>query len=123
MKEQWAKLIERYLLKSEKLRVVFLLVDIRHEPSQNDKNMYDWIVYHGYNPLIIATKVDKLNRSQIQKHVKQIKTGLNVVDGTPVIPYSSLTKQGRDEIYEYIDGYYEDYLENEAANETTGEEE
>ncbi|MDO5520533.1 MAG: ribosome biogenesis GTP-binding protein YihA/YsxC [bacterium] len=122
MKEQWAKLIERYLLTSKQLRVVFLLVDIRHEPSQNDKNMYEWIVYHGYNPLIIATKSDKIKRSQLQKHIKMIKTGLDVVDGTPVIPFSSLTKDGRDDIYEYIEAYYEDYS-NQEADETMGEEE
>ncbi|MDO5294457.1 MAG: ribosome biogenesis GTP-binding protein YihA/YsxC [bacterium] len=121
MKEQWAKLIERYLLTSKQLRVVFLLVDIRHEPSQNDKNMYEWIVYHGYNPLIIATKSDKIKRSQLQKHIKMIKTGLDVVDGTPVIPFSSLTKDGRDDIYEYIEAYYEDYS-NEASD-MSGEEE
>lgn len=69
-KEQWGKLIERYLNTSKKLRAVFLLIDIRHEPTANDKMMYDWIVYHGYNPIIIATKLDKLKRSQIQKHVK-----------------------------------------------------
>ena len=121
MKEQWAKLIEKYLLKSEQLRIVFLLVDIRHEPSQNDKNMYEWITYHGYNPLIIATKLDKINRSQIQKHVKMIKEGLNVVDGTPVIPFSAETKQGRDEIYEYIEEYYNEYYLNEDQEEDTKE--
>ena len=123
MKEKWAKLIERYLINSKQLRIVFLLVDIRHEPSQNDKNMYDWIVYHGYNPLIIATKLDKINRSQVQKHVKMIKQGLNVVDGTPVIPFSSLTKQGRDEIYDYIDEYYNEYYLAEESEDMTGEEE
>ncbi len=120
MKEQWAKLIEKYLINSKQLRIVFLLVDIRHEPSQNDKNMYDWIVYHGYNPLIIATKLDKIKRSQIQKHVKMIKQGLNVVDGTPVIPFSSLTKQGRDEIYEYMDEYYHEYYLAEQQAEMEG---
>lgn len=120
MKEQWAKLIEKYLINSKQLRIVFLLVDVRHEPSQNDKNMYDWIVYHGYNPLIIATKLDKIKRSQIQKHVKMIKQGLNVVDGTPVIPFSSLTKQGRDEIYEYMDEYYHEYYLAEQQAEMEG---
>lgn len=123
MKEKWAKLIERYLLTSKQLRIVFLLVDIRHEPSQNDKNMYDWIVYHGYNPLIIATKLDKINRSQLQKHINMIKKGLNVVDGTPVIPFSSLTKQGREEIYEYMDEYYHDYYLAEEQQEVVSEEE
>ena len=101
-KEQSGKLIERYLNTSKKLRAVFLLIDIRHEPTANDKMMYDWIVYHGYNPIIIATKLDKLKRSQIQKHVKMVKQGLNLVPGTKVIPFSSVTKQGREEIWDLV---------------------
>ena len=102
VKEKWGKLIERYLNQSEMLKAVFLLVDIRHEPSANDKNMYEWIVYQGYDPIIIATKLDKINRSQIQKNVKMIKAGLNVKPGTVVIPFSATTKQGREEIWETI---------------------
>lgn len=102
VKEKWGKLIERYLNKSEMLKAVFLLIDIRHEPSANDKSMYDWIVYQGYDPIIIATKLDKINRSQIQKHVKMIRTGLNVKPGTLMIPFSAATKQGREEIWETI---------------------
>lgn len=103
IKEKWGKMIERYLNTSKQLRAVFLLVDIRHEPSANDINMYDWIISNGYNPIIIATKADKLKRSQIAKHVKQIKVGLNVVENTPIIPYSAVTKQGKDEIWELIE--------------------
>ena len=102
VKAKWGKLIERYLNQSEMLKAVFLLVDIRHEPSANDKNMYEWIVYQGYDPIIIATKLDKINRSQIQKHVKMIKTGLNVKPGTVVIPFSATSKQGREEIWQTI---------------------
>ena len=102
---KWGKIIEDYLHQSKQLRLVFLLIDIRHEPSANDKLMYDWIVNHGFNPTIISTKVDKLKRSQVPKHVKMIKTGLGLVEGTPVIPYSSLTKQGRDEIWELMEQY------------------
>ncbi|HEX3021898.1 MAG TPA: ribosome biogenesis GTP-binding protein YihA/YsxC [Lachnospiraceae bacterium] len=102
MKEKWGKLIEKYLKSSEQLRIIFLLVDIRHEPSGNDKSMYDWIVHYGYNPIIIATKFDKINRSQKDKHIKMIRQGLKTVPGTPILPFSSLTKQGREEIWEYI---------------------
>ena len=102
-KEQWGKLIERYLNTSEQLKAVFLLIDIRHEPSANDKMMYDWVVAQGYNPIIIATKLDKLKRSQVAKHVKMIKQGLELLPGTIVIPFSSETKQGRDEIWELIE--------------------
>lgn len=97
------KLIERYLNSSKQLKAVFLLIDIRHEPSANDKMMYDWIVAHGYNPIIIATKLDKLKRSQVAKHVKMIKQGLDLVAGTKVIPFSSLSKQGREEIWDLIE--------------------
>ena len=82
---------------------MFLLIDIRHEPSENDKTMYDWILHNGYEPIIIATKLDKLKRSQVPKHLKQVRTGLNVVEGTQIIPFSAETKQGRDEIWALID--------------------
>lgn len=102
-KEQWGKLIERYLNTSKQLRAVFLLIDIRHEPSANDRMMYEWIVAQGYQPIIIATKLDKLKRSQVQKHVKMVKEGLKLLPGTTVIPFSSETKQGREEIWELIE--------------------
>ena len=104
-KEKWGKMIENYLHKSKMLRAVFLLIDIRHEPSVNDRNMYEWILYQGYKPIIIATKLDKINRSQVQKHIKMIKTGLNVEKDTIVIPFSSQTKHGREEVYELIDSF------------------
>ena len=99
VKEQWGKLIERYLHKSKQLKAVFLLIDIRHKPSENDKTMYDWIVYNGYQPIIIATKSDKLKRSQIQKQLKNIKEGLELPNGAQIIPFSAQTKQGREEIW------------------------
>ncbi len=103
VKEKWGKLIERYLHTSSQLKLVFLLIDIRHDPSKNDKVMYDWIVTNGYYPVIIATKLDKINRSQIQKHVKAIKTGLDVKEGTKILTFSALSKQGRDEIWQLIE--------------------
>ncbi|MBQ7942711.1 MAG: YihA family ribosome biogenesis GTP-binding protein [Lachnospiraceae bacterium] len=102
-KEKWGKMIEKYLNQSKMLRAVFLLIDIRHEPSANDKQMYDWIMSNGFHPIIIATKLDKINRSQIQKHVKMVKQGLGVDKDTIVIPFSAETKQGREEIYALID--------------------
>lgn len=102
-KEKWGKLIERYLNGSRQLKAVFLLIDIRHEPSANDKSMYDWIVYNGYDPIIIATKLDKINRSQVQKHLKMVRTGLNVKPGTRIFPFSATTKQGREEIWAFMD--------------------
>ncbi len=115
VKAQWGKMIEDYLHKSKKLRAVFLLIDIRHEPSGNDRMMYDWILNQGYKPIIIATKLDKIKRSQVQKHVKMIKTGLQAESDTVVIPYSSLSKQGREEIYELLDRYLEEEAQQEES--------
>lgn len=106
-KEKWGRLIERYLHSSVQLKAVFLLIDIRHEPSANDRQMYDWILHNGYEPIIIATKLDKIKRSQVMKQVKLVKEGLQVRPGTIVIPFSAETKQGRDEIWEVIEGYME----------------
>lgn len=102
-KEKWGKLIERYLHGSGQLRAVFLLIDIRHEPGANDRTMYEWICHNGYNPIIIATKLDKIKRSQLQKQLKVIRQGLDVRPGTQIIPFSSLTKQGREEVWEVIE--------------------
>ena len=102
-KEKWGKMIERYLKRSKMLRGVFLLVDIRHEPSANDKTMYDWIVYNGYRPTVIATKLDKINRSQVQKHVKMVRLGLGMDKGDVLIPFSAQTKQGREEIWQLME--------------------
>ena len=110
-KIQWGKLIERYLHSSKQLKAVFLLIDIRHDPSANDKMMYDWIVAQGYEPIIIATKLDKLKRSQVQKHVKMVRQGLSLLPGSQVIPFSAVTKQGREEIWDLMDrliGFTED---------------
>ncbi len=104
VKAQWGKMIEDYLHKSGQLKCVFLLIDIRHEPGSNDVIMYDWIRRHGYRPVIIATKLDKINRSQIQKQLKLIRTTLHADKDTVLIPFSASTKQGREEIYELLDG-------------------
>ena len=79
------------------------MIDIRHEPSQNDKMMYDWIVSQGYEPMIIATKLDKLKRSQIPKHIKMVRQGLGLASGSTVIPFSAVSKQGREEIWNLMD--------------------
>lgn len=112
-KIKWGQLIERYLNTSKQLKAVFLLIDIRHDPSANDKMMYEWIVSQGYHPIIIATKLDKLKRSQVAKHVKMIKEGLKLLPGTTVIPFSAETKQGREEIWELMDTYLQDETEVE----------
>lgn len=108
IKEKWGKMIENYLHKSKQLRTVFLLIDIRHEPSANDKNMYEWINYNGYEPVIIATKLDKIKRSQRAKHVKMLREGLGMPKEGLIFPFSAISKEGRDEIWEYIDSLVEE---------------
>ena len=105
VKAQWGKMIERYLVKSEQLRVIFLLVDIRHEPTANDVGMYEFIKSTGFKPVIIATKLDKIKRSQLAANVKVIRNKLKLENDVPVIPFSATTKQGREEIYEVIERY------------------
>lgn len=109
--KKWGKMIDGYLENSKVLRLVFLLVDIRHKPNQHDVQMYDWCLNYGFNPIVIATKADKVKRSQKGKLVKQIKEALHVVEGTPVIPFSAQTKEGREEIWEYIDMMYQAFEE------------
>jgi GTP-binding protein len=103
-REKWGVMIENYLNQSKRLLGVFLLVDIRHEPSANDCQMFDWIVSQGYRPVVIATKLDKINRSQLAKQVKTIRTKLGMEKEDLLFPFSAQTKQGRDEIWAYIEG-------------------
>lgn len=102
-KQKWGRMIENYLHNSNQLRCVFLLVDIRHEPSANDKMMYEWIINQGFEPVVIATKADKLNRSQLPKQLKLVRTGLEMKKESILFPFSAETKQGREEIWAYID--------------------
>ncbi len=103
VKAKWGKMVENYLKRSKTLQAVFLLIDIRHEPSANDRQMYEWILGNGFHPVIIATKADKIKRSQLQKHIKMIRTGLEVEADTVLIPFSAQSKQGREEIYQLIE--------------------
>ena len=105
VKAKWGKMIERYLKNSKALKCVFLLIDIRHEPSANDRLMYDWIVSNGYHPVIIATKLDKIKRSQTAKQVKLIRDTLGMEKEGVIIPFSAETKQGREEIWAYLEQY------------------
>lgn len=102
-KARWGKMIERYLHTSRQLKAVFLLIDIRHEPSGNDRMMYEWILAQGFEPIIIATKLDKLKRSQVNSQIRAVREGLKLTPGTKIIPFSSVTKQGREEIWELVE--------------------
>lgn len=102
-KAKWGQLIEKYLNTSGSLRVVFLLVDIRHEPNANDLQMHDWIAASGFSPVIVGTKADKIKRSQLAKQVKMLRQTLQVPEKVPVIPFSAQTRQGADEILGIIE--------------------
>lgn len=100
---KWGKMIENYLLKRQELKGIILLIDIRHEPGENDRLMYEWLKHYGYNIIIAATKADKLKRSQLQKHIAMIKKSLGLSNEDILIPFSSETKGGRDELWEVIE--------------------
>ena len=99
----WGRMIDKYLERSGQLRQVFLLIDIRHAPGENDVEMYNWIVEKGFQPVIIATKSDKIKRSQLAKQLKLICDTLGVAPGTPVIPFSAENKSGREEILRFFE--------------------
>ena len=108
-REAWGVMIEKYLNTSEQLRAVFLLVDIRHKPSANDKQMFEWMEYVGYDPIVIATKLDKIKRSQVDRQIKLIREGLGADKETIIVPFSAQTKQGRERIWDFM----EQVIENE----------
>lgn len=108
IKAKWGRMIENYLHSSKQIKAVFLLIDIRHEPSNNDKNMYQWILHQGFLPILVATKLDKIKRSQVPKHIKMLKEGLECKKGTQVFSFSALSKQGREELHAFL----EDFLAN-----------
>ena len=103
VKQQWGKMIENYLHTSRQLVRVFLLIDIRHEPSANDVQMYKWVVHQGFQPVIIATKADKIKPSQKEKHLNMLRNGLGLPEDVKIFPYSALSKEGRQEIYDFMD--------------------
>ncbi|MGL6173355.1 MAG: ribosome biogenesis GTP-binding protein YihA/YsxC [Cellulosilyticaceae bacterium] len=107
-RNSWGKLIEGYLSERDNLKQVVLLVDIRHEVSANDKMMYDWISYYHHNVVVVATKLDKIKRSQVQKHMAILKKGLQLREGDRLVAFSSTTKQGKDEIWEILDSFIEE---------------
>lgn len=104
-REKWGRMVERYLNTSKQLRLVFLLIDMRHEPSANDLQMQEWVKYQGFTPVIIATKSDKIKKSAKQRQVSMLRKALKMTEEEILIPYSSLTKEGRDEIYAVMEQY------------------
>lgn len=105
---KWMKMIEKYLETSEALRVVFLLIDIRHEPTKKDVEVYQMLYKKGFNPLIIATKADKISKQAKNKNIAVIRKTLQASKDTPILPFSALNKEGKEEIWEYIDYFVND---------------
>ena len=106
VKAKWGKMVEKYLRQSKMLKYVFLLIDSRHKPSDNDIMMYEWIVSQGLTPIIVATKTDKLKRSQIKGQMELIMKTLNLTSKEQLLPFSSETKVGVNELWEIIEGIY-----------------
>lgn len=104
-REKWGLFIEEYLTTREHLRAVIQLVDIRHEPTKDDKTMYDWLEHLGMNVVIVATKVDKIPKGKVQKHLKIVKQTLQVKPSVPIIPFSAETAQGKEEAWNTILAY------------------
>lgn len=102
-REKWGIMTENYLNTSKNLKMIFLLADIRHEPKGNDKDMYDWLVYNGFEPVVIATKADKISRGAVLKNIKIIRESLGASKETVIIPFSAVSKSGKEEIWEYIE--------------------
>lgn len=102
-KEKWGKMIESYLLKRQELRSIILLVDIRHEPGENDIMMYEWLKHYGHNIIIVATKSDKIKRSQLDKHKKMLATAFGLGKEDILLPFSSESKAGKDELWQIIE--------------------
>lgn len=101
-KARWGKMIERYLKSERDLRAVFLLLDIRHAPNANDRQMYEWIVRSGHIPILVATKADKIKRSKVNGQLRVIREELKTPKGSILLPFSALNKSGREQICEQI---------------------
>ncbi len=110
-REAWGVMIQNYLTGSDMLRYVFQLVDIRHDPSEDDKNMFDWLVYLGFDPVIIATKADKLKPREIEKHLDRICEILGAGEDAIIVPFSSTTKMGLDTLNDFMDQVIENEKE------------
>lgn len=101
-REFWGRMIETYLITRNQLKLIIMLVDIRHTPSTDDQMMHQWIVSQNKPYLIVATKLDKISRSQTPKRLRDIRVTLNMGEENMLFPFSAETKQGSDEIWDRI---------------------
>ena len=106
--ESWGKMMEQYLESREDLVCVVQLVDIRHEPSAQDKQMHDYLRHFGLDGIVVATKADKISRNQLQKQIKMIRTSLKLGPEDKVIPVSALKKTGQDELLDAMEQLLEE---------------
>jgi GTP-binding protein len=102
-KAKWGNIIEEYLLKRQNLMNIILLVDIRHEPTSDDILMYNWIKNYNRNVIVMAVKSDKIPKGKIQKNLEVIRKSLNLDKGDILLPFSSQTKSGREELWGILD--------------------
>jgi GTP-binding protein len=107
-KEKWANMIESYLKTREQLCAVVLLVDIRHDPTKDDIQMYEWLKYFKHNIIVACTKSDKISKLQVKKNLQNIKNILKLGQDDIIIPFSSETKSGKEELWSVLDNLYED---------------
>ena len=105
VRESWGKMTDNYLHTSEDLKAVFLLVDIRHDPSANDRMMYEWMTANGFRPIVIANKTDKIKRSQLKKQLDAVRRCLGMGEDGELYPFSAQTKEGRDQILARINSF------------------
>lgn len=102
-KQNWGKVIETYLFKRDQLKKIVLLVDCRHKPTEDDIIMYKWIKYYGYDTIVVATKIDKLKKSEIQRNLKVIKDALELQPNDQLLTFSSLKKLGKEELLQVFE--------------------
>lgn len=100
---KWGDMVAKYFTESEMLRVIFMLCDLRHPASKLDKSMLEWILYLEYQPIVIATKSDKVKPSQISKNVKILRESLGADDDVIIVPFSSETGEGKEEVWDFLD--------------------
>ncbi len=101
-RKKWGEIIERYLKDRDNLKAIALIVDIRHKPSPQDVDMYNWVITFGYEPIVVATKADKIARGQWEKHLKIIREELGVKNRNTVVPFSSSKKLNIEKLWEIL---------------------
>lgn len=104
-KSSWNEIVDTYLNNRSQLKLITMLVDIRHVPSKDDKIMYEWILNYGIDHMVIATKADKIPRSQVNAKLKEIRSTLSISADAPLVPFSSETKHGKDEIWDLLNNF------------------